>query len=46
MIALGTAPPTRWVAVFDLDGTLTFGDTLRQFLAGFLRRHPRRALGL
>jgi phosphatidylglycerophosphatase C len=41
-----TAPPTRWVAVFDLDGTLTFGDTLRQFLASFLRRHPRRCAGL
>jgi len=41
-----TTPPTRWVAVFDLDGTLTFGDTLGQFLASFLRRHPRRALGL
>jgi len=42
----GTDPPARWVAVFDLDGTLTFGDTLRQFLAGFLRQHPRRALRL
>jgi phosphatidylglycerophosphatase C len=41
-----TAPPRRWVAVFDLDGTLTFGDTLMQFLASFLRRHPRRWLGL
>ena len=46
MTAPGTAPPTRWVAVFDLDGTLTFGDTLRQFLAGFLRQHPRRCAGL
>jgi phosphatidylglycerophosphatase C len=46
MNAPGIAPPTRWVAVFDLDGTLTFGDTLRQFLADFLRQHPRRALGL
>lgn len=46
MTAPGTTPPTRWVAVFDLDGTLTFGDTLRQFLASFLRRHPRRALRL
>src|SRR5271170_1816036 len=46
MTVPGTAPPTRWVAVFDLDGTLTFGDTLRQFLAGFLRRHPRRCLEL
>ena len=41
-----TDPSTRWVAVFDLDGTLTFGDTLRQFLASFLRRHPRRCAGL
>src|SRR5579863_3522207 len=46
MSASGTTPPTRWVALFDLDGTLTFGDTLRQFLASFLRRHPRRCLGL
>src|SRR5580658_7675976 len=46
MSASGTTPPTRWVAVFDLDGTLTFGDTLRQFLTDFLRRYPRRCLGL
>jgi phosphatidylglycerophosphatase C len=46
MSASGTTPPARWVAVFDLDGTLTFGDTLRQFLTDFLRRHPRRCLGL
>jgi phosphatidylglycerophosphatase C len=32
--------------VFDLDGTLTFGDTLRQFLTDFLRRRPHRCLGL
>jgi phosphatidylglycerophosphatase C len=46
MTAPGTTPPIRWVAVFDLDGTLTFGDTLGQFLAAFLRHHPRRCLGL
>jgi phosphatidylglycerophosphatase C len=45
-----TAPeitePRRWVAVFDLDGTLTRRDTLMLFLASFLRRHPSRVLGL
>src|SRR5271170_281321 len=46
MTAPETAPSIRWVAVFDLDGTLTFGDTLRQFLADFLRHHPHRWLGL
>jgi phosphatidylglycerophosphatase C len=46
MTVSGTASPTRRVALFDLDGTLTFGDTLRQFLASFLRLHPRRCLGL
>jgi HAD superfamily phosphoserine phosphatase-like hydrolase len=46
MDAPETTPPTRWVAVFDLDGTLTFGDTLGQFLAGFLHDHPRHALRL
>jgi phosphatidylglycerophosphatase C len=35
-----------WVALFDLDGTLTWRDTLLPFLAGFLKRHPHRALGL
>jgi phosphatidylglycerophosphatase C len=38
-----TAP--RWVAVFDLDGTLTWRDTLLLFLLSFLRRHPWRVLG-
>jgi phosphatidylglycerophosphatase C len=42
----GIAPPRRWVAVFDLDGTLTWHDTLLLFLASFLRRHPWRAFGL
>jgi phosphatidylglycerophosphatase C len=42
----GTPAPRRWVAVFDLDGTLTWHDTLFLFLMSFLRRHPRRVLGL
>ena len=45
-----TSPPShdprRWVAVFDLDGTLTWHDTLIPFLASFLRRHPGRWFGL
>jgi phosphatidylglycerophosphatase C len=31
-----------WVALFDLDGTLTWRDTLLPFLAGFVLRHPWR----
>jgi len=34
------------VALFDLDGTLTWRDTLLPFLRGYLARHPRRLLGL
>jgi phosphatidylglycerophosphatase C len=34
------------IAVFDLDGTLTWHDTLVPFLAGYLARHPRRLLRL
>ena len=41
-----TIPPQRWVAVFDLDGTLTWRDTLASFLLEFLRRHPWRVFGL
>ena len=41
-----TAAPPRWVAVFDLDGTLTRRDTLLPFLLSFLRRHPGRVFGL
>jgi phosphatidylglycerophosphatase C len=41
-----TAAPRRWVAVFDLDGTLTWRDTLLLFLMSYLRRHPWRVLGL
>lgn len=33
------------VAVFDLDGTLTFHDTLMPFLLGFALRHPARFAG-
>ena len=40
----GSAQP--WVALFDLDGTLTWRDTLLPFLAGYLRRRPHRAFGL
>jgi phosphatidylglycerophosphatase C len=35
-----------WMALFDLDGTLTWRDTLLPFLLGFLGRRPHRALGL
>ena len=34
--------PARAVALFDLDGTLTFHDTLMSFLAGYLARRPAR----
>jgi phosphatidylglycerophosphatase C len=44
MTAEATAAPNRWVAVFDLDGTLTWHDTLFLFLMGFLRRYPWRVL--
>lgn len=37
---------TRWLAVFDLDGTLTWRDTLMLFLLSFVRRHPWRIFGL
>ena len=45
MTASKTAGP-RWVAVFDLDGTLTWRDTHVQFLMTYLRRHPWRLFGL
>jgi phosphatidylglycerophosphatase C len=35
-----------WVAIFDLDGTLTWRDTLLPFLTGYLKLHPPRFLGL
>ncbi len=34
----------RTVALFDLDGTLTWSDTLLPFLGGYLKRHPRNLL--
>jgi phosphatidylglycerophosphatase C len=34
------------VALFDLDGTLTWRDTLLPFLAGYAVRHPARLLRL
>jgi phosphatidylglycerophosphatase C len=33
-----------WIALFDLDGTLTWRDTLLPFLLGFVRQRPHRAL--
>jgi phosphatidylglycerophosphatase C len=39
-------PPPTWVAVFDLDGTLTWRDTFLPFVWGFLLRHPLRMFGL
>jgi phosphatidylglycerophosphatase C len=34
------------VALFDLDGTLTWRDTLLPFLWGYVKKHPRKTLGL
>lgn len=38
------AAPMR-IAVFDLDGTITWHDTLVPYLLGFCLRHPARFLG-
>jgi len=46
MIASESAAPRPWVAVFDLDGTLTWHDTLMLFLTSFLRQHPLRLFGI
>lgn len=35
-----------WVALFDLDGTLTWRDTMLPFLCGFLVRRPHKLLAL
>ncbi len=35
-------PPVTQVAIFDLDGTLTWHDTFIGFLAGYARRQGRR----
>src|SRR5271168_3032722 len=40
------SPRPRWVAVFDLDGTLSWHDTFVLFLISFLQQHPRRFLAL
>jgi phosphatidylglycerophosphatase C len=45
MTAKAAASPS-WVALFDLDGTLTWGDTLLPYLTGFLLRHPWRVARL
>lgn len=34
-----------WIALFDLDGTLTWRDTMLPFLLGYLARRPHRLLG-
>jgi phosphatidylglycerophosphatase C len=39
-------PPVPTLALFDLDGTLTFRDTFLPFLSGYVRRHPSRLLRL
>jgi phosphatidylglycerophosphatase C len=44
MIADTKIPLRPWVALFDLDGTLTWRDTLLPFLLGFLYRRPHRLL--
>lgn len=38
--------PTPCVALFDLDGTLTWHDTLVGFLSGYVCHHPAHWLGL
>jgi phosphatidylglycerophosphatase C len=35
-----------WVALFDLDGTITWHDTLVPFLRGYVRRRPRKTAKL
>ena len=42
----GPSRQSRRVALFDLDGTLTWHDTLVIFLAGYLLRHPAQWLRL
>jgi phosphatidylglycerophosphatase C len=44
---MSTRPaPSPAVALFDLDGTLTFRDTLMPFLCGYVARRPTRLLRL
>ena len=35
-----------WVALFDLDGTITWRDTFLPFLCGYVMKHPWNAIGL
>jgi phosphatidylglycerophosphatase C len=42
----GAAASKPWVALFDLDGTITWRDTLLPFLWGFVKRRPRKAFKL
>src|ERR1700760_4403619 len=37
---------TPWIALFDLDGTLSWHDTLGPFLVSFLKSHPSRMASL
>jgi phosphatidylglycerophosphatase C len=46
MTPKSTAPSGVWVALFDLDGTLTWRDTLLPYLSGFLLRRPWRVFRL
>src|SRR5580698_4293357 len=46
MTASEAGAPRTWVALFDLDGTLTWSDTLALFLVSFLRRHRWRLIRL
>jgi phosphatidylglycerophosphatase C len=46
MNASAASVETPRVALFDLDGTLTWRDTLVPFLAGYTLRHPARLLRL
>jgi len=46
MMHSGTVKQRRSVAVFDLDGTLTWRDTFALFLMSYLLRHPWRVLGI
>jgi phosphatidylglycerophosphatase C len=38
--------PQPWVALFDLDGTITWHDTLVPFLWGYIKKHPLKLLGM
>lgn len=44
--AHSTIPDRAWIALFDLDGTLTWRDTLVPYLAGFVLQQPWRVVRL